>query len=324
VTLPLKTFYQIDEAVSLFRGLFPQRVDIDHSYFFQLAIKGYIRLGIFKDPSHKKYGRENGTLNFDWYEGTENPELLIKHVKSVKYCLSVIEQDGAILILHDGDIKNLYLKGEQKISNTRFDNLFSLESSEYCIPDEILKDLFFFEYADKLNYSNLYEGIYYSESTNAIHYVLNEDDGKYYIPSTEQPADWKASFWFNRFADNFTDEEKFSDRIIKKEDCLILGEDLQLLLNGKHRNPIEETKRIKNNSIPLHEEKTKLHPKRANSINQIIYALAKMADLDLSQHQSAYTQLEAFCSQNGIEIPGKDTSGNLFKETYRTFSSQKF
>ena len=50
--------------------------------------------------------------------------------------------------------------------------------------------------------------------------------------------------------------------------------------------------------------------------HQIVYALAKMADLDLSQHQSAYTQLEAFCGNNGIEIPAKDTCGNLFKDAY--------
>lgn len=322
MNLPLKTFYTIDEAVSLFRGLFPQRLDIDDSYFFQLGIKGYIRLGIFKDPNHNKHGIENGTLCFDWYEWAEDPEILIKHVKSVTYCLSVLEQDGSILILHNDCIKELYLRGEQELCNTRFDNLFSLENSEFCIPDEILEDLFFFEYADELTQSNLYEHIFYSDSTNSLYFVFNEDDGNYYVPTMEhEVTDWMSGYWFNRFADRYEDKDKFSDRKIKKEECLIFGEDLQLLFDGKHREPIQRISRIKSNNAVTVKEQIKQHPKRANSINQIIYGLAKMADLDLSQHQSAYTQLEAFCNSNGIEIPGKDTCGNLFREAHRKFNS---
>lgn len=322
MNLPLKTFYTLDEAVRLFHGLFPQRLDIDDSYFFQLAIKGYIRLGIFKDQSHEKNHLESGTLNFDWYEWKEDPELLIEHVKAVTYCLSTIEEEGSILILHDGYIKNLFLRGEISLREARFDNLFSLEHSEFCIKDQILKDLFFFEYADKLRYHNFYESIFYSDSTHRLHYVFNEEDGNYYVPSMDHEIpDWITGFWFDRFADNnYEDKDKFSDRMIKKQECLIFGEDLQLLLDGKHREPIENTSRIKENNVEAVKEQIKLHPKRANSINQIIYALTKMADLDLSQHQSAYTQLEAFCNNRGIEIPKKDTSGNLFKEIYRAFN----
>lgn len=116
MNLPLKTFYTIDEAVKLFQGLSPQRLDIEDSYFLQLAIKGHIRLGIFKDPSHEKSHLSSGTLNFDWYEGTEDPELLIEHVKAVTYCLSTIEEEGSILILHDAYIKDLFLRGEISLS----------------------------------------------------------------------------------------------------------------------------------------------------------------------------------------------------------------
>ncbi|MFX6057180.1 hypothetical protein ABTF11_05690 [Acinetobacter baumannii] len=322
MNLPLKTFYTIDEAVKLFQGLSPQRLDIEDSYFLQLAIKGHIRLGIFKDPSHEKSHLSSGTLNFDWYEGTEDPELLIEHVKAVTYCLSTIEEEGSILILHDAYIKDLFLRGEISLSEVRFDNLFSLEHSEFCIKDQILNDLFFFEYVDKLRYHNFYESIFYSNSTHSLHYVFNEEDGNYYVPSMEHEVpDWVTGFWFDRFADNYEDKDKFSDRMIKKEECLIFGEDLQLLLDGKHREPIQNVSRIKKNNMEVVKEQIKQHPKRANSINQIIYGLAKMADLDLSQHQSAYTQLEAFCNSNGIEIPGKDTCGNLFREAHRKFNS---
>lgn len=325
MNIPLKTFYTIDEAISLFHGIFPQRLDIDDSYFFQLAIKGYIRLGIFKDPSHEKNHLQSGTLSFDAYEWAETPELLIKHVKSVTYCLSTIEEEGSILILHGGYIVDLFLRGEISLREVRFDNLFSLAHSEFCITDEILNSLFFFEYADKLRYHNLYESIFYSDSTNSLHYVFNEEDGNFYVPSMEHEVpDWITGFWFDRFADNYEDKDKFSDRMIKKEECLIFGEDLQLLIDGKHREPIEQITRIKSKSEVTTEEQIKLHPKRANSINQIVYALAKMADLDLSQHQSAYTQLEAFCSTAGIKIPEKDTSGNLFKDAYNKANQSKF
>lgn len=323
MNLPLKTFYTIDEAVSLFRGLFPQRFDIDASYFFQLGIKGYIRFGIFSNPSHEKDYLKSGILNFDWYEWKDDPELLIEHVKAVTYCLTTIGEKGSILILHNYYINDLLLSGEIGLSEVRFDNLFSLENSEFCIEEKILKDLFFFEYADKLRYHNLYESIFYSDSTNSLHYVFNEDDGNCYVPSKEHDiTDWRAGYWFDRFADNYEDKDKFSDRIIKKEECLIFGEDLQLLLDGKHLKPINGVSRIKNSSGEGVKEQTRIHPRRANSINQIVYALAKMADLDLSQHQSAYTQLEAFCNSKGIEIPKKDTSGNLFKEIYRVFNTE--
>ncbi|NCI78941.1 hypothetical protein [Acinetobacter kanungonis] len=322
MNLPLKTFYCLDEAASLLRGLYPQRLDIDDSYFFQLAIKGHIRLGVFKDLDQDKSHIENGTLNFDWYEGTEDQVLLIKHVKSVTYCLSTIEEEGSILILSDGSVRDLYLKGEQAICDTRFDNLFSLTNSEFCIPEEILKDLFFFQYADKLRFHKLYESIFYSDSTNSIYFVFNEDDGNYYVPTEDHEVpDWVCGFWFDRFANSYEDEDKFSDRKIKKEECLIFGEDLQLLIDGKHREPIEFNSRIKGVNTEAVKEQVRLHPKRASSINQIIYGLAKMADLDLSQHQSAYTQLEAFCSGHGIKIPEKDTCGNLFKDAYRKFNT---
>lgn len=323
MNLPLKSFYTLDEAVRLFHGLFPQRVDIDHSYFLQLGIKGYIRLGVFKDPSHEKSHLECGTLNFDWYEWKEDPALLIEHIKAVDYCLATIEEEGSILILHASYIVNLLIRGEISLREIRFDNLFSLGNSEFCIPDELLSDLSFFEYADKLRFYNFYESIFYSNSTNSIHYVFNEEDSNYYVPSREhEVSDWMSGYWFDRFADNYEDKDKFSDRMIKKEECLIFGEDLQLLLDGKHREPIENNSRIKKNNVEVAKEQIKLHPRRANSINQLIYALTKMADLDLSQHQSAYTQLEAFCNSKGIEIPKKDTSGNLFKEIYRAFNAE--
>lgn len=258
--------------------------------------------------------------------GTEDTELLIKHNIAIVSCLIACESHAVILVLSETDILHLYFENHISLSDLMFDNVFSLERSKFLIEDEIIKDLFLFKYTDKLTMFDLYENIFYSKCRGEVHYVFNEEDGNYYTPDHDADGfedDWKFSYWFKQSPTKFTDEEKFSDRIIKKEECLIFGEDLQLLMDGKHRESIEAEYRkpeIKAKNLP--EIQSKPHPKRTNSINKIVYALARMADLDLSQHQSAYTQLEAFCAQQNIAIPGKDTSGNLFKEIHRSFKSK--
>ncbi|MFC6166659.1 hypothetical protein [Acinetobacter terrestris] len=314
MNLPLKTFYKIDEAINLFRGLFPQRYDIDESYFFQLGSKGYIRLGLFKNLAHNNNSVVDGTLDFDWYEKVEDPKVSIKHIKSLNYCLNTIEEDGSILILNNNSVRNLYFRDEIELSDARFDNLYSLQNSEFCIPEDILKDLFFFRYADKLRGFQLYEHIFYSASTNSIYFIFNEEDGFGYIPQNgDEISDWVVGSWFNRFAESYDDKEKFSDRKIKKEECLIFGEDLQLLLDGKHREPIENILRFESDRGEIVKEQVKINTKRLNSINKIVFALANKAQLDLSNHITAYEKLKNYCDINNLELPNKDTCGNLFK-----------
>ena len=168
---------------------------------------------------------------------------------------------------------------------------------------------------------NEFHSYLYSEKYNAIQNVGIRNEHLTF-PKVEEEEDWKVAYWFNENFDSNIDVSEFqSEREICRDDFLILGEDIELILNGQKRELAVKHPRKHLNKRSCLELDVKPHPKRANSINQVIYGLAKMADLDLSQHQSAYTQLEAFCNSNGIEIPGKDTCGNLFRDAHRKFNS---
>ena len=109
-----------------------------------------------------------------------------------------------------------------------------------------------------------------------------------------------------------------SEREIHKDNCLILGEDLQLLINGKCREPITKHPRKRLDKTNYSEHDLKLHPKRENSINKIILALSEKAGLDLSNHMTAYEKLDAFAKNNELSLPNKDTCGRLFKSAFES------
>ncbi|EMU07376.1 hypothetical protein AWC45_10290 [Acinetobacter baumannii] len=57
------------------------------------------------------------------------------------------------------------------------------------------------------------------------------------------------------------------------------------------------------------------------SINKIIYALANMANIDISQPQAAFSQLQLYCEKNNLELPNKDTCGKAFKDAKYYFDN---
>ncbi|WP_035365028.1 hypothetical protein [Acinetobacter brisouii] len=57
------------------------------------------------------------------------------------------------------------------------------------------------------------------------------------------------------------------------------------------------------------------------SINKIIYALASMANIDISQPQAAFAQLQLYCERNNLELPNKDTCGKAFKDAKYYFDN---
>ncbi|QOW44426.1 MULTISPECIES: hypothetical protein [Acinetobacter] len=318
MSLPLKTFYTLDEAVRLFHSLFPQRVDIDVNYFLMLGIKQFIRLAIKK--SDICVDDKNGVINLDNYEGSDDPDEIIEHIAIIRDLLSCCDEKTSFLVVNESYIEDFIFYNEINLNEIRFDNFYSVLNNYFPIPNEYIAKLGFFSFANKLHYSKLYDMAMFSKKRKII---LDRKDleanGYPLVDEDYLKDDWAVGFWF-KDSSALTESDYIEDITIKTDDLYLFGEDLQLLLDGKHREPIENNSRIKKNNVEVAKEQIKLHPKRANSINQIIYALAKMADLDLSQHQSAYTQLEAFCNNRGIEIPKKDTSGNLFKEIYRAFN----
>lgn len=316
MNLPLKTFYTIDQAVGLLHALYPQRVDIDRDYLLMLGIKGYIRIAIQKETITNG---GVGTIVMDSYEGSSDINETIEHIKITRNLFNASEEVNSLFVITGSYLDDLLYEKSFPLKEIHFDNIYSTLNNYFTIPDQYLEKLGFFSFANNVHPHELYDIVMYS--TNKEQIWFTEDFLAKGYPPREENDDWSIAFWFKDNMD-YNKLNLSNDLIVKNDDLCVFGEDLQLLLDGKHREPIGNNYKIKKNNIEAASEQLTLHPRRANSINQIIYALTKMADLDLSQHQSAYTQLEAFCNSKGIEIPKKDTSGNLFKEIYRAFNTE--
>lgn len=315
--LPLKIFYTLKEA-SIVLNERLKTTEINEDYFLHLGMKGDIRLGIFANPSFSE--GESGVLYSDWFDFNESEA--INNLKAINATVANLNEVGAILILNTGSVKDIYFNSFIKLNEAYFDNVYSIDTLEFAVNGDLEENFNCSKFFDKLPVLDFFSPVFYSDKHNVIHDIGMREEYLSF-PEHEEDDDWKVAYWFNEDFDiNKQDMSNFqSEREICRDEFLILGEDMELILNGKKRGLVVKHPRKHLNKISYSEFDVKPHPKRANSINQIIYGLAKMADLDLSQHQSAYTQLEAFCNSNDIEIPGKDTCGNLFREAHRKFNS---
>lgn len=314
--LPLKIFYTLKEA-SAFLNDRLKSTEINEDYFLHLGMKGDIRLGVFAKPDFEE--NDIGVLYSDWFEFDDSEKL--ENLKAIDITTATLNEVGAILILNNSSIKDIYFNTSLKVNDAYFNNTYSIDSQEFSVKGSLEKNFSACKFFDKLRVLDFFNVVFYSDKHNAIYDVGIRS--KYLtLPANEDEDDWKVAYWFNEDFDVNSDMSEFqSEREICRDDFLILGEDIELILNGQKRESAVKHPRKHLNKISYSELDVKPHPKRTNSINQIIYGLAKMADLDLSQHQSAYTQLEAFCSSKGIKIPEKDTCGKLFKDAYIKFNS---
>lgn len=316
--LPLKIFYTLKEASAILNERL-KSTEFNEEYFLHLGMKGDIRLGVFAKPNFEE--SDIGVLYSDWFEFDDSEAL--ENLKAINSTAMTLNEIGAILILNNGSIKDIYFNKSIKLKNTYFDNTYSIDTQEFSVKGDLEETFSCCKFFDKLRVLDFFDVVFYSEKYNTIH---NSGMRSEYLTfpkvEDEKEDDWKVAYWFREDFDVNRDMSEFqSEREICRDDFLILGEDIELILNGQKRELPVKHPRKRLNKAAYSELDIKTHPKRANSINQVIYGLAKMADLDLSQHQSAYTQLEAFCNSNGIEIPGKDTCGNLFREAHRKFHS---
>lgn len=310
MTLPLKIYYTIKEA-SIFLNEHLNRSDIDDSYFLQLGMKGAIRIGIFSNVDQRE--QTTGSIYSKFFEFDDSNAVRI--AEALSSCTSALFVTGTILILNSSDVKEILFDMHDGLSSAYFDNVYSLDAQEFCIPEEIQKDFYCFQYADKLNPLLYLERVFYSKKHNEIEYIFDNERVFMTLPEVEENDDWRSGFWFNRqFGyDAVGNEDLFSDRKINKEDCLIFGEDIELLLKGQQRQKFTEHPLRQKFQINEVEIEPKINSKRANSINKIVFALANKAQLDLSNHITAYERLKRHCDINDIDLPNKDTCGNLFK-----------
>lgn len=318
MNLPLKIFYTLREASAVLNERL-KTTEINEDYFLHLGIRGDIRLGIFAKPNFED--SDYGVLYSDYFEFEDSNA--VENLKAINTTAMTTNEVGSILILNNGTIKDIYFNKSIQLEDAYFENSYSIESQEFSVKGSLEKNFSCCKYFDKLKTLDFLDIAFYSEKFNAIHNVGIRDEYLKFPEVEEDDDDWKVGYWFN---ENFDINQNMSEFQSKREICiddfLILGEDLELILNGQKREPVINHPRKRIEGVSHSGNEIKLHPKRANSINQIVYALAKMADLDLSQHQSAYTQLEAFCGNKGIEIPAKDTCGNLFKDAYVKLNKQ--
>ncbi|WP_227554718.1 MULTISPECIES: hypothetical protein [Acinetobacter] len=318
MNLPLKIFYTLKEASAVLN----ERLDcteVNEDYFFHLGIKGNIRLGIFADPSFSD--GSSGVLIFDSFDDFNDLNKL-NYLKAVDAVARSLEEAGSILILNSGSVKDIYFNSLIKLNETYFDNVYSIDALEFAVSGELEKDFNCCQFFDELSTLEAYDIVFYSNKHNAIHNATMRE--KYLsFPEHEEDDDWKVAFWFN---DDFSLSSQDistlqSEREIHRDNCLILGEDLQLLLDGKCREPTIKHPRKHLNGTNNLEHDSRLHPKRENSINKIVLALAEKAGLDLSNHMTAYERLDVFAKNNKLPLPNKDTCGRLFKSAFESKES---
>lgn len=219
-------------------------------------------------------------------------------------------------------MKDIYLNSLIKLNEAYFDNVYSIEVLDFAVSEELEKDFNCCQFFDELSTLEVHNVVFYSDKHNSIHDVGMRE--KYLtFPEHEEGDDWKAAFWLNSdFSLNSQDRSAFqSEREIRRDNCFILGEDLQLLIDGKCREPIIKHPRKHLNRANYSEHDLRLHPKRENSINKIILALSEKAGLDLSNHMTAYEKLDTFAKSNELPLPNKDTCGRLFKSAFESKQS---
>lgn len=312
MNLPLKTFYTIDQAVRLLQALYPQRVDIDRDYLLMLGIKGYIRIAIQKETITNG---GVGTIVMDSYEGSGDMNEVIEHIKIIRNMLNTSEEVNSLFVITGSYLDDLLYERSFPLKEIHFDNIYSTLNNYFTIPDQYLEKLGFFSFANNVHFHELYDIVMYS--TNKAQIWLAEDFLAKGYPPREENDDWSTAFWFKDNMD-FNKLNLSNDLIVKNDDLCVFGEDLQLLFDGKHREPIGNNYKIKKNNIEAVKEQLKLHPKRESSINKIILALSKKAGLDLSNHMTAYEKLDAYAKNNELPLPNKDTCGKLFKSAFES------
>jgi len=318
MNLPLKIFYTLKEASTVLNGRL-KSTEINEDYFLHLGMKGDVRLGIFANPNFSD--GDCGVLYPDSFDDF-NEVNKINYLKAVDAVVKSLGEAGAILILNSGSVKDIYLNSLIKLNEAYFDNVYSIDALDFAVSGELEKDFNCCQFFDELSTFEVYDIVFYSDKHNEIHNV--DIRGKFLsFPEHEEEDDWKPAFWFNsEFSLNSQDMSALqSEREIRRDNCFILGEDLQLLIEGKCREPIVKHPRKHLNRTNYSEHDLRLHPKRENSINKIILVLSEKAGLDLSNHMTAYEKLDTFAKRNELPLPNKDTCGRLFKSAFESKSS---
>lgn len=312
-TIPFKQFYSLEEAQDLISKS-TGRTDIDKNYFLMMGLKGFIRIAI--QPSSQQVEQAIGGVFFDDAEQINNIQNDLTQAKTISSIATAFDVTHVLLIISDDDLMNIFYYESLSLSDTTFNNVYSILNDKFYISDEYLNDLAGFKYSDKLASFELYSPAIYSEKQNKIVIASQDEHGNYLHPEERNHGDdWQILFFPNYNVVNRSKQEIFSNRTISLNDLYVFGEDLELLITGEKREKFEE-RRSKAVERSKNTHKNLLHPRRENSLLKIIYALAHKASLDFTHPHTIYSELAKYCELEGIELPRKDTTANILKKAF--------
>ncbi|EME8310739.1 hypothetical protein V0G75_003118, partial [Acinetobacter baumannii] len=186
---------------------------------------------------------------------------------------------------------------------------------------EIIKKMSFFEIYDEIYNGTEFADLYY-EFPEVMEIVeIQNRHATDRIDKFKWKKGWEKYYWYgDKQLEDFEMEYNL-------EDIYILKEDMDFLKRGESRK-IRERKDYMSPHIRKQYEKLDVRSNYTSknsisnkSINKIIYALANMANIDISQPQAAFSQLQLYCEKNNLELPNKDTCGKAFKDAKYYFDN---
>lgn len=299
--LPLKPYYSLSEAHHLLSGSI-ERTDINENYFLTMGIIKVLRIAI--KSSHK--AEDNiGCIFYDNFERVDDIENDLDQAKIISLTALAFDEPDLLLVIDKDSLSSIFHYGSISLSEAYFNNVYSLKNKKFYISNKYSNELDGFKYSDKLPTSELYSPAIGLVKQKKVVLAPQDEHGNYLYPEEcNQEDDWQTLFVPNLNAAYYSDKEIFSHRVISLDDLYIFGEDLEQLIKGDKK---EERGR--------EESKDKaLNSRRENSLLQIIYALAHKLSLSLNEPQKSYNELARYCQLQDIELPKKDTVGEIFKK----------
>lgn len=299
--LPLKPYYSLSEAENLLRSNI-ERPDINENYFLTMGIIGDLRIAI--KPSFKSED-EIGCIFYEDLERINNIHNNLEQAQIISLIAMTFDGPDVLLTLDKEDLSNIFHYRSINLSEIVFNNVYSLKNHKFYISDEYSNELDGFKYSDKLSVQKLYSPAAGLKKQNKLVLAPQDKHGNYLYPEEcNQEDDWQTLFAPSLNVANYSDEEIFSHRIISLDDLYIFGEDLEQLIKGNKKE--EQRHQVSKDKA--------LNSRRESSLLQIIYALAHNLSLNLEEPQKSYNKLARYCQLQDIELPKKDTVGEIFKK----------
>lgn len=358
VLLPSKSAYSLEEACKEL-NLFFNRDDIDIKYLLDLVHQGHIWLHakfskedyLFVLPMDweldQKFENENEQIIEEiiffnkmlTYQNIYNRmgdyDLYLKVCISSAFDFLRNKEFVNPLILDIYDPCECFYLYENYLGADSGYHLDLIKKPEKLTRDECFNTVLINHsektYIKKMSYFDVYDEVFSGTEFANQYYEFSEvreivgiqnQHAEDRIQKFKWKDEWATYYWYgDNKLENF-------EKQYKLEDIYVLKEDIDFLKKGESRKIRERNdyvsphlKRGNKRSDHLKLTYTSKNSISTKSMNKIIYALANMANLDLSQPQSAFAQLLLYCEKNNFELPNKDTCGKAFKDAKYYFDN---